>query len=66
MSLHSELYICTSDNAEFNLHSVKRFPQVGHLHKLGGFDWKNTGGQHRFQCSYIEVSLKRTWISVGC
>ena len=35
--LHSELYICRSDNVQFGFHNI--FTSVGHLYNLGAFEW---------------------------
>ena len=40
-----EKYICTSERAQFNFKGAKRFLQVGHLYKLGGF-----ANVHGFRC----------------
>jgi len=38
--MHSDLYVGTNDSAQLNFHSVQRFPYVGHLYNLGGFEWE--------------------------
>jgi hypothetical protein len=39
LSLHFELYICTSDGAHFSFHYGNCFPKDGNLHKLDSFKW---------------------------